>query len=156
MGGLRPLVVGGVLLTCAGWVVGWFDKFAPAVGAKDVAVHPHELWSGWWAVLFAVPLLLAPFVPFERRWLSWAWLAPVPAFVATVLAETLAPRTVVPHVPIGYVVRADTLGQALSLCGALIAIMGLVAAWRRSPDWDEPRRWTAEDVDEVRGTRTEV
>jgi hypothetical protein len=63
-----------------------------------------------------------------------------------VLASALRPRTAVWGETIGEVVRERTLGQALSLVGALLAVMALAAAWQRAPDWRIPRSWAAEEA----------
>ena len=138
---LRRLVIGGVVLVLAGWVVGWFERFLPAVGAEAFAVRPYDLLISHFAWVLLLPLLVAPFVPFDRRRLRVASFAVVPFLVWTFVAEVLRPRDVVPGVPIGEVVRDRTLGQALSLVGALVVAMALFTAWRRGPDWREPAQW---------------
>ena len=138
----------GVALVVAGWIVGWFERFPIEVGGRTTAVRPFDLSSGVLAWVLVVPVAIAPFVPFERRWLGLAWPAVLPALAGLVLALTVKPREAVGDVPIGVVVRDRALGQALSLVGLLFVIMALMTAWRRSPDWDEPSRW--------RRPRTEV
>jgi len=139
--GLRWLAVVGAAGVVAGWAVGWFERFPIEVGGRESAVRPSELSSGALAWVLVVPVLLAPFVPFERGWLSLAWPAVLPALCGLVLALTVKPREAVGDVPIGVVIRDRTLGQALSLVGLLFVLMALVTAWRHAPDWDEPSRW---------------
>ena len=138
---LRRLALAGVALVLAGWAVGWFERFLPAVGAEAMAVRPYDLRLSHFAWLLLIPLVLGPFAPFEKRWLRVAALGAVPFLLATLVAGVLTPRDVVPNVPIGEVVRDRTLGQALSLVGALIVVMALFTAWTRGPDWREPAQW---------------
>ena len=138
---LRRLAFTGVALFAVGWVVGWFERYAPAVGARTLTVRPDELRLADVAWLLLVPLVVAPFLPFERAWLRVAWVCAVPALAGVFLAGALRPRQVVPDVPIGEVVRDRTLGQAFALVGALFVLMALVTAWQRAPDWRDPERW---------------
>ena len=104
-------------------------------------MRPYDLLLSHFAWLLLVPVLVAPFVPFERRWLRLASFAAAPFLVGTLVAGVMRPRTVVPDVPIGEVVRDRTLGQAFALVGALFVVMALVTAWQRAPDWRDPERW---------------
>ncbi len=141
MDGLRWLAVVGVASVVAGWAVGWFERFPIEVGAQAETVRPSDLSEGALAWVFGVPVVLAPFVPFQRHWLVLAWPAVLPALCGLTVALVAKPRDVVGDVPIGVVIRDRTLGQALTLVGLLFVLMALTTAWRRAPDWDEPSRW---------------
>jgi hypothetical protein len=129
---LRLLVAAGALVFLAGGLVGWFTAAGPASGWEDRAVRPHELVGvGGWAWLAALPMLLAPLAPFTRRWLAALWPAAVLPLAATAAAG-VGGAGGAPRLP-GLVVLPDPrVGLALSLVGAAVAVMGLVAAWRRA------------------------
>ena len=145
---LRVLAAVGAALVLAGAVVGWFERSAAADVVPDVrVVRPDDvlgLGVGAWLVL-ALPLL-APFAVRARRAALLGLLAVLPALVLAVLASALRPRTAVWGETIGEVVAERTLGQALSLVGALLAVMALGAAWQRAPDWRIPQRWARDTV----------
>jgi hypothetical protein len=145
---LRALAAVGALLVLAGAVVGWFERSAAAdVSAEVRVVRPGDvlgLGVGAWAVL-ALPLL-APFALRSRRAAALGLLTVLPALVLAVLASALRPRTAVWGETIGEVVAERTLGQALSLVGALLAVMAMGAAWQRAPDWRVPQAWARDTV----------
>jgi hypothetical protein len=152
--GLRLLAAFGVALVAAGWVVGWFARGDADSPAPLAAVRPDAvLGAGPLAWLLALPLLAAPLVPFERARLAVAWPCAVPALAACAIVATLRPRAAVPDATIGDVVVDRPVGQTLSLCGAMVVVMALVAAWRRAPDWRIPPRWAAASADRPAGGR---
>jgi hypothetical protein len=126
--GLRALVAAGALAFLAGGLIGWFRDLE-----LDRAIPAHHLVAvGAWAWLGAVPLVLAPLAPFERRWLRWLWLAAVPLVFAVAVAGVAAPGTTMPS---PFLERADAreIGLAMSLVGALVALLGLLEAYSRAP-----------------------
>jgi len=68
--------------------------------------------------------------------------------VDALLAAGLPDRRAVSGETIGELVAPRTLGQALSLVGALVLLMALGTAWRRAPDWGVPARWWSRTVTE--------
>jgi hypothetical protein len=147
---LRSLAAAGVVLLVAGCVVGWFTRTPTSlVAGPDVVVRPDGVLSldavAW---LLLAPLLVAPLVPRGRRLLAGVAAATVPGLALVALASALPPRRAVDGETIGELVADRTLGQALSVVGACIVVMALVAAWRRAPDWRIPQGWSrpAEDA----------
>ena len=127
MTGLRPLAVAGALLFVAGAAVGWFRDIA-----LDRAIPAHHLVSiGLAAWPLALPAVLASFVPFERRWLQWAWLGPAALVLLVAVAGTAVPGT---EMPAPYDERANDrhVGLAMSLVGSLVAMLALLEAWSRA------------------------
>jgi hypothetical protein len=141
--GLRLLAALGAALAVAGWVVGWFARGdADAVADPLAPVRPDAVvGAGPLAWLLLAVLIAAPLIPYERRPLAVAWPAAAAALVATALAAVLRPRAAVTDETVGELVVDRPIGQTLSLCGALVVVMALVAAWRRAPDWRVPPRW---------------
>jgi hypothetical protein len=140
---LRGLTASGALLVALGCALGWYEvTFATLVDGPVRVVRPDGVLSldafGW---LVLAPLVLAPLVPSTRRAVGVALGAVTPGVLLVVAAAALPARSAVVGETLGEVVAARTLGQALSLVGALIVVMALVAAWRRAPDWRVPPRW---------------
>jgi formate hydrogenlyase subunit 3/multisubunit Na+/H+ antiporter MnhD subunit len=108
----------------AGGLIGWFRDIE-----LDRAIPAHHLVSvGAWAWLVALPFLLAPLAPFERRWLRWLWATPIPLILVVAVASVVAPGTTMPS---PFFERADgrEIGLAMSLVGALCGLLGLLQAW---------------------------
>ena len=127
MHGLRPLAVAGALLFAAGALVGWFRDLD-----LDRPILAHDLVSaGVWAWIVIVPLLLGVLAPFEARWLRWAWLGPAVLVLVVAVAGTAAEGFDTPEPPFA---RADDrqVGLAMSLVGALVAMLALLEAWSRT------------------------
>ena len=147
---LRILTLLGALLVAAGAIAGWFTRTqAELVDGPVRVVRPDDvlhLGIGGWLVL--VPLVLAPLAPVGRRSLALALAFSLPGLVYIVTATVVRARTAVNGETIGEVVVARTLGQGLSLAGALIVVMTLATAWRRAPDWRAPARWARGAVPE--------
>ncbi len=147
---LRALTACGALLVAAGCLVGWYELSPAADLDPDVTVvRPDRVLgigvAGW---LLMVPLLLAPFVPSSRRAVGVALAAIVPGCLVIFLAAGLPNRDAVSGETIGELVAPRTLGQALSVVGAVLLLMALVTAWRRAPDWAVPPRWWAPSAQE--------
>ena len=127
MRGLRPLAVAGALLFTAGALVGWFRDLD-----LERQILAHDLVSAGaliWIVI--VPLLLGVVVPFEVHWLRWAWLGPAVLVLLVAVAGTAAEGFDTPEPPFA---RADDrqVGLAMSLVGALVAMLTLLEAWART------------------------
>ena len=127
-----------------GAVLGWFERSSTTETAgKVTVVRPDDLLglgvAGW---LLLVPFAVAPLVPWARREARVAAAAVVPGVVLVVAAAAMPPRAAVSGETIEDFVVARTLGQAISLVGALTAAMALTAAWRRAPDWRIPFEWS--------------
>lgn len=136
MRGLRPLAAAGALLFVAGGLAGWFTDTA-----VDRRIPAHHLVSiGAWAWVVAVPLLLAPLAPWERRWLKWLWLTAAPLVLLVGVAGVAAPRT---SMPFPFFEQADErhIGLAMSLVGSLVALLTLLEAWSRAPEREDRVAW---------------
>jgi hypothetical protein len=147
---LRALAATGALLVLAGAGVGWFElTSASAVRPTADVVRPGQVLglgvAGW---LVLAPLVVAPALPASRRAALAGLAASAPGLAFVALAEAVRPRTAVSGETIDQVVADRTLGQALSLVGALLVVMALGATWRAAPDWRLPATWS-------RGTVTE-
>ncbi len=131
MGGLRLLALGGAGLFVAGWVVGWFERVPVDVGEPGSVVRPDGVLGGAPAWLALGLLVAAVALAFDRRRSAVAWVGAVPALALVALAGVLSRRAVVSDETLGEVVRDRVAGQGLSLAGALVCVMGLVALGRR-------------------------
>jgi hypothetical protein len=143
-GQLRALAGCGAALVLAGALLGWFERSdAAAVAAKVTVLRPDDVLGlgvlGW---LVLVPFALAPLTPWGRRAARAAAAVVLPGVALVLLVAAMPPRAAVTGETIEEVVVARTLGQALSLVGALVAAMALTAAWRRAPDWRVPFEWS--------------
>ena len=141
---LRALAAAGALLVLAGAFVGWFERSpAAAVDPAVTVVRPGDVLGlgvlGWLPLVLLAAAGLA--APRSRRGALIALVCTLPGLVLIVLAGGLRVRTAVSGETIGEVVADRTLGQALSLVGALLVIMALGAAWRHAPDWRIPQAW---------------
>jgi hypothetical protein len=145
---LRALAAVGAVLVLAGAVVGWYDRSAGADVTPQVRVvrAGDVLGLGVFAWLVLALPAATPFAVRSRRAALTGLLAVLPALVLAVLAAALRPRTAVRGETIGEVVSERTLGQALSLVGALLVVMAMAAAWQRAPDWRVPQAWARETV----------
>ncbi len=131
MTSLRLLALAGAGLFVAGWVVGWFTLVPADTGVPGAVVRPDRVLAGTPAWLALALLGVAVVVAFDRRRAAVAWVGALPALAVVALAGTLPRRDVVVDETLGEVVRDRVAGQALSLAGALVCVMALVALWRR-------------------------
>ena len=147
---LRALTASASLLVLAGCLVGWFERTdADLVDGPVTVVRPDGvLGLDVLAWVLLVPVALVPFVPSSRRWVRIATVAVVPAVLMVLLAAAVPDRQAVSGETIGELVAPRTLGQALSVVGAVLLLMALVTAWRRAPDWAVPPRWWAPSAQE--------
>jgi hypothetical protein len=132
VGGLRLLALAGAGLFVAGWVVGWFTLVPADTGVPGAVVRPDRVLAGTPAWLALALLGVAVVVAFDRRRAAVAWVGALPALAVVALAGTLPRRDVVVDETLGEVVRDRVAGQALSLAGALVCVMALVAVGRRA------------------------
>jgi hypothetical protein len=128
---LRLLALAGAGLFVAGWVVGWFTLVPVDTGVPGAVVRPDRVLAGAPAWLALGLLGIAVAVAFDRRLAAVAWVGALPALGVVALAGALPRRDVVGDETLGEVVRDRVAGQALSLAGALVCVMALVALWRR-------------------------
>lgn len=136
MAARRALAAAGALLFVAGGLVGWFRDLE-----LDRSIPAHHLVSvGAGAWLAALPLLLAPLAPFERRWLRWLWLAAAGLVLVVGVAGTTAQGATMPF---PYFEQADDrqVGLGMSLAGSLVALLALLDAWQRAPEREPRAPW---------------
>ena len=143
-GQLRVLAGAGAALVLLGALLGWFERSNTTETAGEVTVlRPDDILGlgalGW---LVLAPFALAPLVTWARREARVAAFAVVPGVVLVIAAAAMPPRAAVSGETVEDFVVARTLGQAISLVGALTAAMALTAAWRRAPDWRIPFQWS--------------
>ena len=141
---LRALAGIAGLLVIAGALLGWFEESDAADVTADVRTVRVDDVLGLGAVgwVLLAPFVLAPLLRGDRRARLVALLSIAPGALLVVAAGVLPARRAVSGETVGEVVVARTIGQALSLVGALIALMALGAAWRRAPDWRIPFEWS--------------
>jgi hypothetical protein len=149
-GQLRALAGCGAALVVVGALLGWFERsHAAAVAGEVVVLRPDDMLGlgvvGW---LVLVPFALAPLTPWGRRAARVAAVVVLPGVALVLAAVAMPPRAAVSGETIDDFVVARTLGQALSLVGALVALMALTAAWRRAPDWRVPFEWSRTAADQ--------
>ena len=128
--GLQLLALAGAALFVAGWVVGWFVLVPVQTGVPGEVVRPDGVLGGGPAWLALALLGVAIVVAFDRPRVAVAWVGALPALVLVALAGVLGRRDVVDGETLGEVVRDRVAGQGLSLAGALVCVMALVALWR--------------------------
>ena len=140
---LRALIASGSVLILLGVAVGWFERSPAASVAGPIGVVRPDgvLGLGALAWIVLAPVVVAPFVPSSRRVVTATLAAVLPAIAIVLVAAALPRRRAVTGETIGELVVERTLGQALSVVGALVLGMGLAAAWQRAPDWTVPPRW---------------
>ena len=140
---LRALTASASLLVLAGCLVGWFERTdADQVDGPVTVVRPDGvLGLDVLAWVLLVPVALVPFVPSSRRWVRIATVAVVPAVVMVLVAAAVPDRQAVSGETIGELVAPRTIGQGLSVVGAMVLGLALATAWRRAPDWAVPARW---------------
>lgn len=121
----RLVVLAGVVAYVVGGLAGWFSG---SDGFNDALIHPHELAGGEWVWLLLMPLLLAAIAPFKVRWLSFLWLAPIPALLFA--GGSMVYRDdIMPPFPYFFLkIEEQHWGLVLSLVGAALATLALAAA----------------------------
>ena len=133
-GGLRLLALAGAALFVAGWVVGWFSLVPARTGVAGDVVRPDRVLGAVPSWLALVALVVAVVASLDARRAGVAWVGALPALVLVALAGVLPRRDVVVDETLAEVVRDRVAGQGLSLAGALVSVMALVAVWRREAE----------------------
>lgn len=109
----------------AGSVVGWFSG---SDGFRDVLIDPDELVGGDWIWLLLLPPVVAALAPFSRRWLSFLWLAPLPALLFVIGVIVYQDDISAPFPYYFQEIEGRHWGVTLSLVGAALATLALVLA----------------------------
>jgi hypothetical protein len=132
----RAIIGLGAVVVVAGAWIGWIDgDFGTA--------RPHELTTlDRWVYVLAVPVVLAPFVPTDGRWVALPVLATL-GVVAAALLVIGAPDSAGPVWPYPGDNTGYAAGAVVSIAGCAIVLAGLTLLLADAPEPARGGRWLA-------------